>query len=224
MTESTSRSEEFQFSGDTLLAKIKEIIREGNIRRVVIKNEDGRVLDRHSADDRRGRHAARAAARRHRRDRRAGAEGLDRHRERDAARGVSRPCEGLSSCMSRAWRRRHSRSLSVDEYLLAVTHDLPPAAKEALQRIDGTAAATARGARLSPRRETTALALELVGRRNPRLRGQPGISRPAGRDRRGARALRSSESRLLAVRKHDGPQPGPATAALELERVRRRHC
>jgi hypothetical protein len=44
MTESTSRSEEFQFSGDTLLAKIKEIVREGNIRRVVIKNEDGRVL------------------------------------------------------------------------------------------------------------------------------------------------------------------------------------
>ena len=32
MSESTSRSEEFQFSGDTLLAKIKEIIREGNIR------------------------------------------------------------------------------------------------------------------------------------------------------------------------------------------------
>ena len=44
MTESTSRSEEFQFSGDTLLSKIKEIVREGNIRRVVIKNEDGRVL------------------------------------------------------------------------------------------------------------------------------------------------------------------------------------
>ena len=44
MTESTSRSEEFQFSGDTLLSKVKEIIREGNIRRVVIKNEDGRVL------------------------------------------------------------------------------------------------------------------------------------------------------------------------------------
>ncbi len=43
MTEST-RSEEFQFSGDTLLAKIKEIVRAGNIRRVVIKNEDGRVL------------------------------------------------------------------------------------------------------------------------------------------------------------------------------------
>jgi hypothetical protein len=39
-----SRSEEFQFSGDMLLAKIKEILREGNIRRIVIKNEDGRVL------------------------------------------------------------------------------------------------------------------------------------------------------------------------------------
>ena len=44
MSESTSRSEEFQFSGDTLLAKIKDILREGNIRRVVIKNDDGRVL------------------------------------------------------------------------------------------------------------------------------------------------------------------------------------
>jgi hypothetical protein len=44
MTESTSRSEEFQFSGDTLLAKIKEIVRQGNVRRVIIKNEDGRVL------------------------------------------------------------------------------------------------------------------------------------------------------------------------------------
>ncbi len=38
------RSEEFQFSGDTLLAKIKEIIRAGNVRRVIIKNEEGRVL------------------------------------------------------------------------------------------------------------------------------------------------------------------------------------
>lgn len=38
------RSEEFQFSGDTLLAKIKEIIRAGNIRRIIIKNEEGRVL------------------------------------------------------------------------------------------------------------------------------------------------------------------------------------
>lgn len=39
-----SRSEEFQFSGDTLLGKIKEIVRAGNVRRVIIKNEEGRVL------------------------------------------------------------------------------------------------------------------------------------------------------------------------------------
>lgn len=38
------KSEEFQFSGDTLLAKIKEVIHAGNIRRIVIKNEEGRVL------------------------------------------------------------------------------------------------------------------------------------------------------------------------------------
>ena len=38
------RSEEFQFSGDTLLGKIKEIIRAGNVRRVIIKNEEGKVL------------------------------------------------------------------------------------------------------------------------------------------------------------------------------------
>ncbi|HEY6641618.1 DUF4342 domain-containing protein [Povalibacter sp.] len=38
------KSEEFQFSGDSLLAKIKEIIHAGNVRRVIIKNEDGRVL------------------------------------------------------------------------------------------------------------------------------------------------------------------------------------
>jgi CBS domain-containing protein len=44
MSDPNTRSEEFQFSGDTLLSRIKEILREGNIRRVVIKNEDGRVL------------------------------------------------------------------------------------------------------------------------------------------------------------------------------------
>ena len=40
----TDRSEEFQFSGDSLLAKIKEIIHEGNVRRIIIKNEDGKAL------------------------------------------------------------------------------------------------------------------------------------------------------------------------------------
>ncbi len=38
------KSEEFQFSGDALLAKIKEILHAGNVRRVIIKNEEGRVL------------------------------------------------------------------------------------------------------------------------------------------------------------------------------------
>lgn len=44
MADDQSRSEEFQFSGDSLLAKIKEIIHAGNVRRVIIKNEDGRVI------------------------------------------------------------------------------------------------------------------------------------------------------------------------------------
>jgi hypothetical protein len=36
--------EEHPFTSDTLLAKLREIIHEGNIRRVIIKNEEGRVL------------------------------------------------------------------------------------------------------------------------------------------------------------------------------------
>ena len=44
MSSPNPHSEEFQFSGDTFLSKIKELIRQGNIRRVVIKNEEGRVL------------------------------------------------------------------------------------------------------------------------------------------------------------------------------------
>jgi len=44
MTDSNTKSEEFQFSGETLLGKIREIIHAGNVRRVIIKNEDGRVL------------------------------------------------------------------------------------------------------------------------------------------------------------------------------------
>ena len=44
MSEQKSRSEEFQFSGDTLMARIKELIHQGNIRRIIIKNEDGRTL------------------------------------------------------------------------------------------------------------------------------------------------------------------------------------
>jgi hypothetical protein len=36
-----SRTEEFKVSGESLLSKIREIIHEGNIRRITIKNEDG---------------------------------------------------------------------------------------------------------------------------------------------------------------------------------------
>jgi len=36
-----SRTEEFTVSGEILLSKIKEIIHEGNIRRITIKNEAG---------------------------------------------------------------------------------------------------------------------------------------------------------------------------------------
>lgn len=42
--ESKTRTEEFQVSGDKLVGKIKEIVHQGNIRRVAIKNESGRVL------------------------------------------------------------------------------------------------------------------------------------------------------------------------------------
>jgi len=36
--------EEFRISGDALVAKVKELIHLGNIRRIIIKNEEGRTL------------------------------------------------------------------------------------------------------------------------------------------------------------------------------------
>ena len=36
--------EEFRVNGDALVAKLKEILHEGNIRRIIIKNEKGEVL------------------------------------------------------------------------------------------------------------------------------------------------------------------------------------
>ncbi|WP_370584640.1 DUF4342 domain-containing protein [Oculatella sp. LEGE 06141] len=36
--------EEFKITGDSLVAKIKELIHQGNIRRIIIKNEEGRTL------------------------------------------------------------------------------------------------------------------------------------------------------------------------------------
>lgn len=38
------RTEEFSVNGEQLLNKVKEILREGNIRRVIIKDKTGRVL------------------------------------------------------------------------------------------------------------------------------------------------------------------------------------
>ncbi len=37
-------TEEFRVNGEELLAKIKALIHEGNIRRIIIKDKDGKVL------------------------------------------------------------------------------------------------------------------------------------------------------------------------------------
>lgn len=39
-----TRREEHRVKGDRVIGKIKELIHEGNVRHVVIKNEDGRTL------------------------------------------------------------------------------------------------------------------------------------------------------------------------------------
>ena len=44
MSEEKVRTEEFRVSGEEVLSKVKELIREGNVRRVAIKNEEGRTL------------------------------------------------------------------------------------------------------------------------------------------------------------------------------------
>ncbi|MGB7538870.1 MAG: DUF4342 domain-containing protein, partial [Anaerolineales bacterium] len=44
MTDPKTRTEEFQVNGDALLAKIKELLHEGNIRRILIRDEAGKTL------------------------------------------------------------------------------------------------------------------------------------------------------------------------------------
>ena len=44
MNEENVRTEEFRIDGDQLVGKVKELIRQGNIRRVVIMNNQGRPL------------------------------------------------------------------------------------------------------------------------------------------------------------------------------------
>lgn len=43
MTSKTTQ-EEFKVNGDQLLGKVKELINEGNVRRIIIKNKDGEQL------------------------------------------------------------------------------------------------------------------------------------------------------------------------------------
>lgn len=44
MPEEKTYTEEFEFKGEELLTRIKELAHEGNIRRVIIRNEEGRNL------------------------------------------------------------------------------------------------------------------------------------------------------------------------------------
>ncbi|MCP4217066.1 MAG: DUF4342 domain-containing protein [bacterium] len=42
--EETKRTEEFKIDGGQLVDKIKDLIHQGNIRRIILKNEEGKVL------------------------------------------------------------------------------------------------------------------------------------------------------------------------------------
>lgn len=44
MSEEKVRNEEFRVDGEKLISKIKEIIHEGNIRRIIIKDKEGKTV------------------------------------------------------------------------------------------------------------------------------------------------------------------------------------
>lgn len=44
MSNQNFHTEEFSVKGEEILAKVKQLIREGNIRRVIIKEKNGRIL------------------------------------------------------------------------------------------------------------------------------------------------------------------------------------
>ena len=44
MSEERTWTEEIQTTGEQLLAKVKELVHEGNVRRVIIKDEEGKTL------------------------------------------------------------------------------------------------------------------------------------------------------------------------------------
>ncbi len=44
MADPNVRTEEFKINGEQLVAKLKELLHEGNIRRVIIRDREGRTL------------------------------------------------------------------------------------------------------------------------------------------------------------------------------------
>ena len=44
MPDNKSFTEEFSVTGEEVLAKVKELLHEGNIRRIIIKDKEGRTL------------------------------------------------------------------------------------------------------------------------------------------------------------------------------------
>ena len=44
MSEERVRTEEFRVSGDEVIARIKDLVHQGNIRRITIKNNEGKTL------------------------------------------------------------------------------------------------------------------------------------------------------------------------------------
>ena len=44
MSEDKTFTEEIKTTGEQLLATVKELVREGNVRRLIVKNEEGKTL------------------------------------------------------------------------------------------------------------------------------------------------------------------------------------
>ena len=44
MAKERNRKEEYKITGDKVVEKIKELVKEGNVRRVILKNEKGKTL------------------------------------------------------------------------------------------------------------------------------------------------------------------------------------
>jgi hypothetical protein len=44
MTTSSTQTEEHRVTGEGLVARVKELVRQGNIRRIIVKNDEGHIL------------------------------------------------------------------------------------------------------------------------------------------------------------------------------------